>query len=118
MSEQWFMKMEDLIKPAIDAVNEGKINFYPKHWSKTYNHWLLNIKDWCISRQLYWGHQIPVWYHKEDKSRMHVSVEGPSDSENWFKILMFLIHGQALGYGQWEYISGQTRTKAWIVLSN
>ena len=83
MSEQWFMKMEDLIKPAIDAVNKGKINFYPKHWSKTYNHWLLNIKDWCISRQLYWGHQIPVWYHKEDKSIIHVSVNGPSDSENW-----------------------------------
>ena len=83
LSEQWFMKMEDLVKPAMEAVNKGKINFYPKHWSKTYNHWLLNIKDWCISRQLYWGHQIPVWYHKEDKSRIHVSVIGPSDSENW-----------------------------------
>ena len=53
LSEQWFMKMEHLVKPAIDAVNKGKINFYPKHWSKTYNHWLLNIKDWCISCLLY-----------------------------------------------------------------
>ena len=83
MSEQWFMKMNDLVKPAIDAVKSGEIKFHPEHWVKTYNHWMENIKDWCISRQLLWGHQIPVWYHKEDKKRIHVSVNGPDDIENW-----------------------------------
>ncbi|MBT7945318.1 MAG: class I tRNA ligase family protein, partial [Candidatus Marinimicrobia bacterium] len=57
--------------------------FHPEHWTKTYNHWMGNIKDWCISRQLWWGHQIPVWTHKEDSSKIHVSVDGPSDPENW-----------------------------------
>ena len=85
MSEQWFMKMDELIKPAIDAVSNGKINFHPKHWTKTYNHWMLNIKDWCISRQLLWGHQIPVWYHKDDKTKIHVSIDEPNDSENWIR---------------------------------
>lgn len=83
MSRQWFMKMSDLAQPAMDAVNEGKINFHPNHWSKTYNHWMKNIKDWCISRQLWWGHQLPVWYNRNDNSEIHVSVEGPSDIENW-----------------------------------
>jgi len=83
MSDQWFMKMNDLVKPAIDAVKSGEIKFHPEHWVKTYNHWMDNIKDWCISRQLLWGHQIPVWYHKEDKTRLHVSVNGPDDIENW-----------------------------------
>ena len=83
MSDQWFMKMNDLVKPAIAAVKSGEIKFHPEHWVKTYNHWMDNIKDWCISRQLLWGHQIPVWYHKEDKTRLHVSVNGPDDIENW-----------------------------------
>tara|TARA_X000001036_G_scaffold251232_1_gene233952 strand:- start:5878 stop:8514 length:2637 start_codon:yes stop_codon:yes gene_type:complete len=83
MSNQWFMNMSDLVKPAIDSVKSGEIKFHPSHWVKTYNHWMDNIKDWCISRQLLWGHQIPVWYHKKDKTRLHVSVNGPDDIENW-----------------------------------
>ncbi len=83
MSKQWFMKMKDIAKPAINAVDSGEIRFHPEHWVKTYNHWMKNIKDWCISRQLIWGHQIPVWYHKEDNSKLHVSVDGPEDIENW-----------------------------------
>ena len=83
MSSQWFLKMKELSKPALQAVNDGKINFHPKHWVKTYNHWMENINDWCISRQLWWGHRIPVWYHNQDKDKMHVSIDGPSDPENW-----------------------------------
>ncbi|MDP6992233.1 MAG: class I tRNA ligase family protein, partial [Candidatus Marinimicrobia bacterium] len=83
ISEQWYLKMDELAKPALDAVNDGQIKFHPAHWTKTYNHWMENIKDWCISRQLWWGHQIPVWYHNDDPKQLHVSVTGPDDPENW-----------------------------------
>ena len=83
MSSQWFLKMSELSKPALKAVNDGSIKFHPEHWVKTYNHWMENINDWCISRQLWWGHRIPVWYHNEDKEKIHVSIEGPNDQENW-----------------------------------
>ena len=83
ISEQWYLKMDELAKPALDAVNNGQIKFHPAHWTKTYNHWMENIKDWCISRQLWWGHQIPVWYNKDDLKQLHVSVDGPEDPENW-----------------------------------
>ena len=83
ISEQWYLKMDELAKPALDAVNDGQIKFHPAHWTKTYNHWMENIKDWCISRQLWWGHQIPVWYNKDDPKRLHVSVDRPEDPENW-----------------------------------
>jgi len=61
LSTQWFVKMEPLAKPAIEAVEQGRTRFVPETWSKTYFHWMRNIRDWCISRQLWWGHRIPAW---------------------------------------------------------
>jgi len=65
ISTQWFVKMKPLAKPAIKAVKSGRIKFTPEHWTKVYLHWMENIQDWCISRQLWWGHQIPVFYCKD-----------------------------------------------------
>lgn len=76
ISKQWFVKMKPLAEPAIDIVRSGKIQFVPSRYDKTYFHWMENIKDWCISRQLWWGHRIPAWYC-DDCGEITVSRETP-----------------------------------------
>ena len=77
VSKQWFVKMEPLAKPAIDCVKNGEVKFVPERFDKTYYHWMENIKDWCISRQLWWGHRIPAWYC-DDCGEVVVSKETPT----------------------------------------
>jgi valyl-tRNA synthetase len=80
ISTQWFMHMKPLAEPAIAAVETGKTRLVPEHWEKTYFHWMRNIQDWCISRQLWWGHSIPAWYC-EKCSHAHVALEAPAKCE-------------------------------------
>ncbi|MBU3129648.1 valine--tRNA ligase [Clostridium tagluense] len=75
LSKQWYVKMESLAKPAIDVVREKKTKFVPERFEKTYFNWMENIQDWCISRQLWWGHRIPVWYCKDCGEIIVVSTE-------------------------------------------
>lgn len=76
ISEQWFVRMKPLAEPALQAVLTRRIKFHPERWVKTYQHWMTNIKDWCISRQIWWGHRIPAYYCKQCKNIV-VSVETP-----------------------------------------
>ncbi len=100
ISMQWFLKYP-CVEEAAKAVADGDITFRPARWAKTYAHWLENIQDWCISRQLWWGHQIPVWYRKDkldalkaaesldmsdfEKGDIHVGVEPPADESAWVR---------------------------------
>jgi len=91
---QWWLRYPR-VEEAKAAVRDGLITFYPARWAKVYLHWLDNLHDWCISRQLWWGHRIPVWYRRgldiealseadlRDPQKLHVSLEGPPDPENW-----------------------------------
>ena len=84
LSKQWFVRMDLLAKEAINAQSsaETRVDFYPERFEKTFLQWMENIQDWCVSRQLWWGHQIPAWYHKET-GELYVGTTEPSDMENW-----------------------------------
>ncbi len=73
LSLQWFVKMKPLAEPALKAVDEGEVKFHPAKFNNTYRHWMNNIKDWCISRQLWWGHRIPAWYYGEGEHEFVVA---------------------------------------------
>jgi valyl-tRNA synthetase len=73
LTDQWYVKIDPLAKPAIEAVESGRIKFVPENWSKTYYDWMYNIQDWCISRQLWWGHRIPAWY--DDDGNIYVGLD-------------------------------------------
>ncbi len=70
MSKQWFVRMGEFGKKLRAAVSTGRVQLIPENWANTYYHWIDNLRDWCISRQLWWGHRIPIWYHLNDPERM------------------------------------------------
>ena len=90
ISEQWFLRYPKT-KEALAVVRDHLIRCFPAHWEKVYAQWLENIRDWCVSRQVWWGHRIPAWYRKQEsevrdqKSEIYVGVEAPPDPENWIQ---------------------------------
>ncbi len=83
LSKQWFVKMKPLAQASLDnQQTDDKVNFVPSRFEKTFTQWMENIEDWCISRQLWWGHQVPAWYHKET-GEVYVGKTAPADIENW-----------------------------------
>jgi valyl-tRNA synthetase len=115
LTDQWFVHMDGMAKRGLDAVANEAVKFFPEHWATTYNHWLENIQDWCISRQLWWGHQIPAWYdakgkvyvaHDEAEAKAKAAVDGYSGTlkrdedvlDTWFSSA--LVPFSSLGWPQ------------------
>ena len=88
LTDQWFADAATLANPAIASVREGRTNFVPKNWEKTYFDWMENIEPWCISRQLWWGHQIPAWYGPDG----HIFVEKDEETALEVAIQHYLSH--------------------------
>jgi valyl-tRNA synthetase len=114
LTDQWYVAVEELAKPAIDAVKNGDIEFVPKNWENTYFEWMNNIQDWCISRQIWWGHRIPAWYDKDgnvyvgrdeaevrDKNNLGADIELSQDNDvldTWFSSALWTF--STLGWPQ------------------
>ena len=114
MSWQWFVRMETLARPAIEAVRAGKVRFIPERFERIYLNWMENIRDWCISRQLWWGHRIPVWYSAdEDGDRIVVTYRDPrlpSDAKPTVATYNELraqgiTHEQIIAHGTWSAVA-------------
>ena len=87
LTDQWFVRMDDMARRGLSAVANGDVKFFQEHWAATYNHWLTNIQDWCISRQLWWGHQIPAWYDEQEarsKAGSKQLTRDPDVLDTWF----------------------------------
>ena len=109
LSEQWFLRYPKT-KEALAVVRDHLIRFFPPHWEKVYAQWLENIRDWCISRQVWWGHRIPAWYSKE-KSEIYVGIEPPADAENWTQDLDTLDTWFSSWLWAYETMDVETRKK-------
>lgn len=113
IKQQWFVKMDELIKPAVEGVKNGDIELIPASMDKTYYNWTDNIRDWCISRQLWWGHRIPAYYCKDcgemTVSRDKVCTCPKCGSTNVEQDQIHLIHGSHQHYGHSQHLAGQIR---------